>query len=234
MRYKVGDQVKVKSIDWYNKNKNKNGEVVCGDHVFTGSMALCCGEVLTIEKIASDNSYFMKDEAYWWTDDMFEGLANEEQDYILHIEKDWDKEQEIQITDGFEFQDENGKTINARKVKIVKKKPKYPATYEECCEVLNLTPYYNVAYDYYRGEELDALYQLLVCRDAYWKIAGDWKPDWKSDSAIFYVIFHKKGEIIRRVCRNTGSFILAFPTEEMRDTFYENFEDLINECKEFL
>jgi hypothetical protein len=28
--------------------------------------------------------------------------------------------------------------------------------------------------------------------------------------------------------------ILAFPTEEMRDTFYENFKDLIEQCKELL
>lgn len=28
--------------------------------------------------------------------------------------------------------------------------------------------------------------------------------------------------------------ILSFPTEEMRNIFYENFKDLIEECKEFL
>ena len=28
--------------------------------------------------------------------------------------------------------------------------------------------------------------------------------------------------------------ILAFPTEEMRDAFYENFKDLIEQCKELL
>ena len=28
--------------------------------------------------------------------------------------------------------------------------------------------------------------------------------------------------------------ILTFPTEEMRDAFYENFKDLIEGCKELL
>jgi hypothetical protein len=28
--------------------------------------------------------------------------------------------------------------------------------------------------------------------------------------------------------------ILSFPTEEMRDAFKENFDELIEECKEFL
>jgi hypothetical protein len=28
--------------------------------------------------------------------------------------------------------------------------------------------------------------------------------------------------------------ILVFPTEEMRDAFYENFKDLIEKCKKFL
>ena len=27
---------------------------------------------------------------------------------------------------------------------------------------------------------------------------------------------------------------LSFPTEEMRDAFYENFKDLIEQCKELL
>lgn len=36
--------------------------------------------------------------------------------------------------------------------------------------------------------------------------------------------------------RNFCVFIkaLAFPTAEMRDTFYENFKDLIEQCKELL
>lgn len=140
--------------------------------------------------------------------------------------------EEIHIADGFELQDENGNVFNAKRFLVVKKQVKYPTTYEECCKVLNFTPYYNVAYDYYRGEELGALYHLLICRDAYWKIAGDWEPDW-SIYVHKFCIGTDKGKI-REECVTTGNRILAFPTEEMRDTFYENFKELIEECKELL
>jgi hypothetical protein len=34
--------------------------------------------------------------------------------------------------------------------------------------------------------------------------------------------------------QKTNNTILAFPTEEMRDEFYENFKYLIEQCKELL
>jgi hypothetical protein len=44
-------------------------------------------------------------------------------------------------------------------------------------------------------------------------------------------------EVSRHISRHISThihFILAFPTEEMRDAFYENFKYLIEECKELL
>jgi hypothetical protein len=39
MKFKVGDVVKVKSLDWYNSNKTENGSVtVEGPFVFTNNM----------------------------------------------------------------------------------------------------------------------------------------------------------------------------------------------------
>lgn len=40
-------------------------------------------------------------------------------------------------------------------------------------------------------------------------------------------------EILKN-CPTAFNKILIFPTEEIRDIFYENFQDKIEECKELL
>ena len=69
----------------------------------------------------------------------------------------------INLEDGYEIKDENGQLF------AVKKKEKYPNTYEECCEVLGR--YADMTYGY-KKYVLHSLQMLLVCRDAYWQIAG--------------------------------------------------------------
>ena len=146
--------------------------------------------------------------------------------------KDWDlfqipEKEKANVWDGH-----TPKDVAERIRVFLNPKPKYPTTYEECCKVLNLTPCYNVAYDYYRGEELDALYHLLICRDAYWKIAG-WKPDYTSLEYKYYINTYR-GKIDEKDYTMHCNHILTFPIPEMRDAFYENFKDLINDCKELL
>ena len=51
------------------------------------------------------------------------------------------------------------------------------------------------------------------------------------DPALENVRFSKLYSIDKENYRNT---VLAFPTKEMRDAFYENFKDLIEQCKELL
>ena len=145
----------------------------------------------------------------------------------------------------------------------VNKKPKYPTTYVESCEVLFENASYSeftfvpakVCNSYYRGDfitelpfeiipyerEIRILYKLLVCRNAYWKIAGEemgldkpWKPDWSSFSEGSYPTITKCNGRIVKTSIYTHDCLLAFPTEEMRNVFYENFKDLIEQCKELL
>ena len=88
---------------------------------------------------------------------------------------------------------------------------------------------------------LVALQKLLVCRDAYWKIAGEqmgldkpWEPYIGQESHKKYVIQTVYGKI---TCLDTWcqtKNILEFPTPEVRDAFYENFKDLIEACKDLL
>ena len=71
MKYKVGDKVRVISI-------LKAGEKY-GDKKFTKCMEKYRGEVVTISKVYC-NRYCIKEdyEGWYWTDEMFEGLAEDE------------------------------------------------------------------------------------------------------------------------------------------------------------
>ena len=51
-------------------------------------------------------------------------------------------------------------------------KYKYPKNYEECCEILQSDTKFYIDTHLHSGK-LESLYQLLICRDAYWKIAGE-------------------------------------------------------------
>ena len=60
-----------------------------------------------------------------------------------------------------------------------------------------------------------------------------WKPDWTKADERKYCIVNTEGNITKWVQKTTNK-ILAFPTEEMRDTFYENFKKDIEKCKDLL
>ena len=137
-------------------------------------------------------------------------------------------EVEIVLND-YEIKVRDGKTY------AVKKKPKYPTTYEECCGVLGMTYDYpdikmvSIA-EYYLYSKF---IRLIRCRDAYWKIADNWKPDWNDNYQKKWIINFYQDEINLTNGTNVH-FVLAFPTKEMRDAFYKNFKDLIEDCKELL
>lgn len=86
MKYKPGDKVRIKSLDWYNENKDETGRVMCDYIGFCKEMTKYCDEVLTImtignQDIGSKQKYFMHETDHPWgfTDDMIEGLAYTEE-----------------------------------------------------------------------------------------------------------------------------------------------------------
>ena len=315
MKYNVGDRVRIKGIDWYNKNKNSNGDVVvlhkiphfCWYEnvrtVFTKDMAKFCGKVVTIENVWTAN-YSIVEGTYrdgisidYFTDEMIEGLAEDEnkpkfkvgdrvvargtngiweitnvEDNLYTIKREnhtytlttyggcltlyeeftdrafkggYEKCKSdielngFQLPDGYIFKDENGNEILTNKIILEKKKNEYPKTFLGCCDVLNIENLIERGVKGYKEELFDTLQKLYICRDVYWKIAGEemglgkpWSPNWHDDEKK-YTIEYYYGEIVKDLSLFVNR-IFAFPTKEMRDAFYENFKSEIEFCKELL
>ena len=118
----------------------------------------------------------------------------------------------------------------------VNKKPIYPTTYEECCDMLNANEFI--------GHELKINFPKLInARNAYWKIAGEqmgldkpWEPKFGKyiHYSIKFYLYQDSFVLHKGEYSDSDNCILVFPFEEMRDAFYENFKDLIEQCKELL
>ena len=136
----------------------------------------------------------------------------------------------------------------------VDKKKEYPKTYEECCKILGLNSeitdsellfYYSLKCGDYTTirlpemEKFEKFLQLYLCRNAYWKLYGEemglekpWEPDYTKDEKKYCIGYDANK--LTTYCISHSNKILAFPTEKMRDVFYENFKKEIEICKELL
>ena len=316
MKYKEGDRVRIKSLDWYNKNKGNADEtnsVWCedGGAWFFYHMSQYCGKIMTIKNVWS-NSYTLEGSDSRWTDEMIKGLVEDETskfkiDDIVFVKNIgwvritncyWDSLANEYIYEAIGFNGEGeydsinqsniecqmlpesenphtcGNKITLDEYKNNDKEwlfnklatldnitalesiqdifnhlqqSKYPQTYEECCKILGVSEFeYNHTGTkvWYRHRLMATLDNLMLCRYAYWKIAGEemglgkpWKPNLSTADygrKFMPCIANFNGEINREVNGGYKNMILAFPTAEMRDAFYENFKDLIEDCKELL
>ena len=155
-----------------------------------------------------------------------------------------EKQIKIDIPKGYEFAEVDD---DNQQVVLEKINTQYPKTYEECCKVLELSWNEHFGFikanDCFTDEEnklIESLIKLKRCRDAYWKIAGEelglgkpWEPDWSIESEIKYVIEVYRNKV-RKNSQGYSNTLLSFPTAEMQDDFYKNFEDLIEKCKKLL
>ena len=112
---------------------------------------------------------------------------------------------------------------------VFEKMNERPTNINEASEILGIGMF---DHERYRNRLLESLRELLLFRDAWWKMADDWKPDWEEYDIKFCL--QVMNNEIYSCDREVLSCILAFPTAEMRDAFYENFKDLIEICKELL
>ena len=102
MRYKRGDRVKIKSLDWYNENKDQHGRVACGYHVFTEEMSKFCGCTMIVCNRTNLGVMTMGGSASYWTDEMIEGLADvEPQDKMISLNKACEVLKNIIVDDVF-------------------------------------------------------------------------------------------------------------------------------------
>ena len=266
MKYKVGDKVRIHSKEWYDKHKDECGNIKGA--FFDKERAKFCGTVQTIASTAYVSSsgkiiYAVEDAYEFIGEEAIEGLAEEEQELsqnaklvsrrfsedvtvseFKHAQDEIMKmllQGAINVPEGYEFRDENGNIIEAKVITLEKKKSKYPKTYEECLNVLAFVrPEFTIeVLDEHYERLLSSFYKLLICRDAYWKLAGEemglgesWVPN---STEIVFSIGRISGTLIGKMLHHNGNTaFLEFPTREMRDAFYENFKDLIEECKELL
>lgn len=227
MKYKVGDKVKIKSLDWYNANKDKNGSVNT-DAIFIPEMSLHCGKIVEIieVEILKDGSidYYLDIDngEYNWTDDMFDENFKDMETKKIIIPEGW----EIDKVEGNE-------------VILKESKKELPKTWESCIWILldngklaqETVKEVTFRHSVPKGlsAPMTALSQLLACREVY---RGGWKPDWNEDKTK-YIIYMEDGNIIKSGAYRE-SRILSFQSAEVRDQFLENFRDLIKEAKELI
>ena len=75
LKYKEGDKVRIKSLDWYNRYPNGIG-VNCKLYTFICDMKKYCGQIMTISDVRGHSYDMIEDDGVnAWTDEMIECLV---------------------------------------------------------------------------------------------------------------------------------------------------------------
>lgn len=196
VKYNVGDRVVVKSLEWYNNNKNSDGHVgvPC---TFVREMAKYCGRVLTISRVGY-SCYSIDGTGFSWSDEMFEGL-----------------ESEVNNTP---------KSIKKIDVSIL------PTDFITCARLLGVN--YHISTDGYMGAEFQEFQKLIICRNAYWAIADNWKPNYKDKEKKHCIVMRGNKLGVATTIETSRNF--AFPTPEMAQKFHDSFKPKLDFCKDML
>ena len=233
MKYKVGDKVKIRSLDWYNANKTKGNDVYLGGIVFLQLMSKYCGKVATIV-YAHSYGYSLDIDGghYDWVDEMFEENINDMETKEIIIPQGWEIDK-----------------VEGNKIILMESNKKLPKRWEECIAKIKDLEYidsngdveevdfnFGIVYDHINdipkglGKPMLALCQLLVCREVY---RQGWKPDWTNATENKYCIINNFNKIETSINASISK-VLSFQSEEVKDKFLENFKDLIKEAKELI
>ena len=198
--------------------------------------------ICNIEWSGYDIQYYTNEKEYYSAEELNKYNQPEESkkharvplavfDRIRFGEEPWNADLvELILGNDYEVIVKNGRTIVARK------QPQYPKELKECSQILGYNTSYTLPINYeHRGFVIRSLQWLLICRDAYWIHAGDWEEKRKEKSMHYVIYSTLSGKVVKDTKPNCiANYLLDFPTEEMRDAFYDNFKDLIEECEELL
>ena len=72
MKYKIGDKVTIKSLDWYNKCEKDIAGTIHIYPCFTLVMSSCCGKTYEVAEVLLNDTYYLKETEYRWNADFFE------------------------------------------------------------------------------------------------------------------------------------------------------------------
>ena len=207
-------------------------EFKIGNKITNGKTQLTILNILFDKYVVEDN-FGECGTLYFNTQDGWKPVEDGKEETIVDYVKESNDRYRIVVDDRFEIEVDEGEYY------AVRRKKEYPKTYEECCEILGCIAGY--VWGGYKGDLIKTFHMLYICRDAYWKIAGEemglgkpWEPDYTNTGEKKFSIWVDSGKIKLGGAFTTTQMVLSFPTEEMRDVFYEAFKEEIEMCKEFL
>ena len=189
------------------------------------------GDKVTLDNLNCEVISMSWDDYYNEIDYFVKGVDFYKNTYVEQLQPY--KEQEtmeeqikIDIPKGYEFAG-----VDARQVVFEKVKPKcpYPKNYDECYN------YILAHISFIEPEKIRlsvfALHKVIRCLHTYWAIDGE--PDFNDYDNRKYTIINVGGVLMQSDTYDNVR-TLTFKSEEARDAFYENFKDLIEQCKELL
>lgn len=238
MKHKVGDKVRIKSLDWYNKNGGDNKAVNFGLIWFGTSMKDYCGKIATIMEVGPFFYRLDIDNQWWyWVDKMFDETYNMEQ-----------KEVKVKIPEGYEVDKE--KSTFEEPINIVfkkkdnevrnwndlvgKKVPSGSKVIDTLSNISILAPCWtfdknrdkNIFIDEKPAKSALAMAQISQLMPYYGGAITD--EEWDNEDIHKYVI-NKYRSNINKDTFYVNYVFLAFHTEEQRDDFLKYNEQLIKD-----
>lgn len=99
-----------------------------------------------------------------------------------------------------------------------------------CCSKFAVHPIVSEFDNKEDAEALATYSQLLKLRKDW---VGEWKPNWTDNKQLKYVIFTKGNELSKGAFMNMRCS-MSFPTEKMRDEFFEYFKYYLDQAKDLI